>query len=191
MKKEVTNKPQKMKSKAEIEKIKPKVTLVEFTMSAVIPTVQYGNIQPSITVKADSIESAREVVAPIIEDLYNKYSEQVPRFLKPVIKEKEKIVPAEVITETIKVEPKPYVPNIATPDALKPEGHPVNATDVPFDNSKKNEAYSKTEHIIKTATSEPVLDIIEQKIKDSVKIAEEDKPELLKLVEGRRKLIEF
>lgn len=93
----------KTKAKKAIEKkeVKPKVTLVEFTMSAVIPTVQYGNIQPSITVKADSIESAREMVAPIIESMYNQYSEQIPRFLKPAIKEVVKTVAPEVITETI------------------------------------------------------------------------------------------
>lgn len=185
----------KTKAKKAIEKkeVKPKVTLVEFTMSAVIPTVQYGNIQPSITVKADSIESAREMVAPIIESMYNQYSEQIPRFLKPAIKEVVKTVAPEVITETIKVEPTPVAvkPNIATPDTSVPPSHPVNATDVPFNEAGREEAYLKAENAIKSAQTEEALNIINEKMNLSTKIHADDKVKLFELSASRRKLISF
>lgn len=185
------------KTKKVIEKkekeVKPKVTLVEFTLSAVIPTVQYGNIQPSITVKADSIESAIERVSPLIESMYDKYSEQVPRFLKPEIKMKEKVVPPEIIVETVKVEPTLVdpKPNIAVPDTASPAAHPVNATDVPFDESTRQEAYLKAENVIKSAQTDEALNLIQEKIMSSTKIHNEDKPKLIEAIIGRRKLITF
>lgn len=169
-----------------------KVTLVEFTMSAVIPTVHYGNIQPSITVKCDSIDTARATVAPIIEDMYNKYAEQVPRFLKPEIKERVKTVAPEVITEKTKVDPTPVKPVEKAPEpapAPVVQSHPVNATDVPFPSS--SEAFLKAENAIKSASSAEALDLIQQKIESSTKIAQEEKPKLVDMIKQKYSLLEF
>lgn len=42
-------------------------------MTAVIPTTQYGNLQPSIEVEANDIEEAKDYAVPHIEALWAKY----------------------------------------------------------------------------------------------------------------------
>jgi hypothetical protein len=49
---------------------------MKYTITAVIPTVQYGNIQPSIEVEADTFEEANAMAMPHIEKLWAKYSEK-------------------------------------------------------------------------------------------------------------------
>jgi len=194
----------KTTTKKETKPKVPKVRFMSFTMSATIPTVQYGNIQPSITVEANTIEDAREFVEPIIEEMYDKYCEQIPRFLKKPIKEVVKEVPAETIVETVKVEvpvhkPDPasikttvpeMKPNIAHPDPTVPPAHPVNAKDVPFEDGK-DEAYLKTEGVIKSAMTIEAIDMIIEKIEASVKIKPEDKPALILLAHQRKSFISF
>lgn len=45
----------------------------KFRITAVIPTVQYGNIQPEYEVEADSYEEAEKIAMPYIEALWDKY----------------------------------------------------------------------------------------------------------------------
>lgn len=81
---------------AEIEN-KP-VTLISYTMGAVIPTMQYGNIQPSITVSAGSIQEAEDICLAHIENLFAifmKKEEEVPPVVnvpKNVVEEKKVVV---------------------------------------------------------------------------------------------------
>lgn len=47
-----------------------------FTITAVIPTVQYGNLQPSITVEAETYEQAKQIGLERIEELWDIYAER-------------------------------------------------------------------------------------------------------------------
>lgn len=47
-----------------------------FTITAVIPTVQYGNLQPSITVEANTFEEAKEIALKRIQELWDVYGER-------------------------------------------------------------------------------------------------------------------
>lgn len=49
---------------------------IKYTLTAVVPVCQYGNLQPAIEVEADSIEEAESIVLPYIEGFFNKYSEK-------------------------------------------------------------------------------------------------------------------
>ena len=49
---------------------------MKFTITAVIPTVQYGNIQPSIEVEAETFEEAQAYAMPKIEALWAQYAEK-------------------------------------------------------------------------------------------------------------------
>lgn len=49
------------------------MTKIKYTIAATIPTTQYGNLQPSIEVEADSIEEAQAATLPHIEALWAKY----------------------------------------------------------------------------------------------------------------------
>lgn len=48
---------------------------MKYTISATIPTVQYGNLQPSVEVEAESFEEARALVLPEIQELWNSVCE--------------------------------------------------------------------------------------------------------------------
>lgn len=48
---------------------------MKFTITATIPTTQYGNIQPSIEVEAPTFEEAQTIALPEIEKLWKRYAE--------------------------------------------------------------------------------------------------------------------
>lgn len=48
---------------------------MKFTITAVIPVAQYGNLQPSIEVEAETYEEAYALVMPKIEAIWNRYVE--------------------------------------------------------------------------------------------------------------------
>lgn len=50
--------------------------LHKFRITAVIPTVQYGNIQPEYEVEAPTFEEAQDIALPYIEKLWNKYCQK-------------------------------------------------------------------------------------------------------------------
>lgn len=49
---------------------------MKYVITAVIPTVQYGNIQPSIEVEADTFEEANAQAMPHIEELWEQYADK-------------------------------------------------------------------------------------------------------------------
>lgn len=69
----------KTPKKTTVKKATPKKTapkLQSFKITAVIPTVQYGNIQPEYQVEAPTYEEAHEIAMPYIEKLWNQYCQQ-------------------------------------------------------------------------------------------------------------------
>lgn len=50
--------------------------LKEYTLKATIPTGNYANIQPEITVEADSIEEAQKTTLPHIKSMFSQFSDQ-------------------------------------------------------------------------------------------------------------------
>lgn len=68
---------------------------MKYTISATIPTVQYGNMQPSIEVEADSFEEARAIVMPEIQSLWNSVCEEGKELVvrgEPVLREVKHVV---------------------------------------------------------------------------------------------------
>lgn len=49
---------------------------MKIELGAVIPTIQYGNIQPKFEVEAESIEAGLAIIEPQIKALYDKYSDK-------------------------------------------------------------------------------------------------------------------
>lgn len=46
---------------------------IKYTLTATIPTVQYGNIQPSIEIEAETLEEAEKATLPHIRDLWARF----------------------------------------------------------------------------------------------------------------------
>ncbi len=157
----------------------PKVGLISFRVSAVIPTQQYGNIQPSIEVMAGSIEDARAVVMPIIEDLYQTYAE-LP------LNGKEPKFYGKITAETVNVAaPAPKEKEVAesSPSSTAASEVATSPTTVP----SKSDAVLKAEKAIGLAMSIEATEAIQSQIEKSVKIEASDKPALYTLVLKKRK----
>lgn len=163
---------------------KPKKSSVKFvslTVTAVIPTQQYGNIQPKIEVQADNYADARAFVMPLIEELYAQYTETKPGFLGR-IQVTEKVV-GQVMPITPAAEKK-LAQTSTTPQA----GHVADATATASaaPAKPKSEFVLKAEKMLSLAATEDAAIRIQDQIEKSTKIAEEDKPELLKQCLVRR-----
>lgn len=161
------------------------VELLEFSVSAVIPIQQYGNIQPRITVRGHSIRRAREIVMPIMESLYKQYAEtplngKEPRFYEGTVTVEEKRV------ERVEA-PEQKVPETPSEDAQNAvAGSPTNAAPAPA-KVEKPEAVVKAERAIALAVTLDAIDLIKEKIAASEKIEASFKPALLELVDAKRK----
>ena len=146
---------------------KSKVTLVSFEVTAVISTQQYGNIQPSITVNAPTIEEAREHVMPMIEDMFKQYSEVRPGFLGRVTASEKVVKPTPAPT---------------------PAPTPTNQHG---EDGQKSAPFMKAERAIELATGHDALALIEAQVNKSVKIDPADKPALLVMITNRRNELPF
>lgn len=159
------------------------VQLVQFEMSAVIPTMQYGNIQPKITVTAPSMEEARDAVMPIISGLYASYGEKA---LRSNVTVTEKVVEAPKVMADIA--PKTQETSPKAPEAVKEVIAPQAVTTAPVAPiinpavpAETPEAVRKAEKAISLAATEDALKLIEGQITNSVKIDPSYKPALLGL----------
>jgi len=177
------------------------VTLVSFSVTAVIPTQQYGNIQPTIQVNAPTIEEARAMVMPVIENFYETYAE-LPLNGKPVkflakVTESHKVV-------NIEPEKAPTAAPVVTPAAttapkVEPEATgssaaasvPSSSESIPQTTTERPEAFKKAEKAISLAASHDALAAIEAQIQSSIKINPDDKPELYKILNEKRNSIPF
>ena len=135
------------------------VELVSYSIKAVIPTGSYANIQPEIIVKAKNLEEASAFVLPHIDMLYRKYAPS----LLPVVDLKKEIAKPTVIT-TGEIKPESFSENTGTTISVS----------APF---------MKAEQAIGSCLSPEALQLIESQISKSVKLNNEEKFALLKLVE--------
>jgi len=186
------------------EKKVSKVTLVTFSMKAVIPTQSFGNFQPEITVTAPTIEEARAFVLPIMEDLYQQYAEATPDgrtpkfFKKPDVVMKEKVVTPPATTQApIKApaqQTTPVQPQATTPPAPQAtaSSQKEDPDEVPFvgtqhPDAPKSPQYMKGAGMIEGTMSMEALDAVEDKVKNSIKLSSQEKDELMVLVLKKRK----
>lgn len=149
----------------------PAVKLVSFTITAIIPTEPYGNIQPAITVQAANIEDAKAVVLPHIDALMAKYSMNAPKVSGITTKAPE--------TPAAKVQTTPAAKALENkaPEAPKKEEKPAEEASVP---------YQKAQNAIKTAYSLKALELISDQIIFSKKLHEGEKLRLQPLVAAKK-----
>jgi len=62
-----------MEKKIKAKVIKPKVTMISYSIKMTIPTGQYANIQPEIVVKAGTPEEAEKYIIPHMNKLWKEY----------------------------------------------------------------------------------------------------------------------
>lgn len=163
----------------------PPVTFKSFSVRAVIPVQQYSNIQPEITVEAMTYEQARDFVMPLIEDLFRQYSESKPAFLGKVT-ETVKVVTPPAQQDTTFNPTANAVASSATAPAPVASNESNAVTSTPANAAQKSEAVVKAEKKISLAMSDDAVQLIQDQIQQSVKIAPEDKPALITLCLHKR-----
>ena len=179
---------------ASVVKNEQKVALVSFSVKATVPTQQYGNIQPEIVVKAGTVQDAIDHVMPFIEGLYQRYAEAPANGNTPAFYNKANVVvverKVEQVAPTPAPEPKPKTEQVivtkqpAAPTATAPVSYPVEKAEpkgesviepVPFE---KDESYKRAEGALLAAASKDAVILIEDQIKRSTRIVEDQKPHL-------------
>lgn len=170
---------------------KTSVKLIEFGVVATIPTMPYGNIMPSITVQANSIEEARATVMPVIEELFLAYAEK-PRDgsklsfagarVTETVKEVVPVTPAPAPAPVEAPEPAP-APVEAAEEAPAPQTAPEPAQAAPA--ASESEFAARARKMIGLAMTEEAAQKIKTQIENSEKIPPAEKPALLELVEAK------
>ena len=190
MKKEPTKKaPTKKAPTKKAPAKKAKVTLLEFSITAVIPTMSYGNIQPTISVKAKTLEEANEFVLPYIEELYKTYAysenkTSYPRFMKEKVTVTEKVVDvkkkeqaktevAETVKETEKVSTPEVKKEVLQVPSKPSEGDSLSAS------LEESRSFTKASKAIASAMSIDAVDQLQAQINRSKNLTEPEKPLLL------------
>lgn len=175
---------------AKPKKVKTTAKFVSFTVTAVIPTQQYGNIQPKIEVQADSYQDARDFVMPLIEEMYIRYGESKPDFLGRITETIKvvKAVAGEKLEKGDLVKKAPEEVPTAQQEAAKTLPPQATASTTPTATApvQKPESVLKAEKAVSLAMTEDALNLIKNQIEKSVKIPAEFKPALLNTCEIRR-----
>ncbi len=162
----------------------PKVKLLTYTLKAVIPTGQYANIQPEITVRADTLEHAERVVMPYIETLFARYREagvlpiQTP--MRPVVTPQNTPVGSKTTAPVAPTAPVAKAPVSAPVEAPKAAPAPVAPAAIVL-----TVPFTRAKGAIESCTSMAALKLVSDQVDKSTKLVEDEKVELRKLVAAK------
>jgi hypothetical protein len=163
---------EKVKIKKISKKMKKKIAkivMVEYSIGMTIPVAQYANITPRIVVKAFGPEEALNYISPHMNRLWKEYYMVNERAVQPAP------VPVVTIKPVVKASApvnKPSEP-VATSAATVVEV-PASPT--------SNSSVIKATNAINSCKSIEALEMIKNQVEISVKIEEEEKPALLKMI---------
>lgn len=162
------------------KKVVSTVKLVTYTIKAIIPTGAYANIQPEITVSAESLEEAEAYVIPHINKLFEEFlNKSERRVVVPKVEVKETPAPvAKVENVKIPVDNKiedkkePIDPQKTNDDIARLKaGEPLHS--IP---------YTKASNAINSCMSLDALEIIKGQVIKSEKLTDTEKKALLETV---------
>lgn len=147
----------------------PKFKLISYTLKAVIPTGQFANIQPEVTVQAATIQDAERAVMPYIESLFAKYRNGGSSVQVQVTPAQDPIKP--VVTAPAPAPVAPVVKEAQVAPTVTQEA-PIVLT-VPFNRAKS---------AVESCTSKEALQLVSDQITKSTKLTDSEKNTLSSLV---------
>ncbi len=165
--------------------LKPHFKLVSYTIKAVIPTGQYANIQPEVTVEAETIEHAERAVMPHIEAMFAKYRDGGVKNIEPLRMVVTPVVVSPKCTEPVPMAKMPDVqlnpislPTNKAPiqNITAPTSAPEITLSVPFNRAKG---------AIDSCTSPEALKLVSDQIEKSTKLIDSEKIELKKFISDK------
>lgn len=142
-----------------------RVVLVNYTIKAVIPTGPFANIQPEITVTATSLEDAEKYVIPHIDKLFVKYFNAYLNGV-PAVKSTQK-----------SPEPTQKQTHVSSGPTTNIGPTPVHM---------KTEAHIKAEQAVNGCTSMEAINLVTEKIFNSVKLTPDEKKILSELITEKK-----
>jgi len=164
---------------------KEKVEMLSYSIKMVIPTVEFGNIQPEIIVKAGSVEAAHDFIIPHMNKLWKEYYLVDGKRPKaptptPVVK------PIPAVETLIVTTPTPAYETVSTTEPnvkiVSDSSNPSLITSEQIDNPPvstppppSSVALVKATQAIESCMSLEALQLIINQVKISVKLTEEDK----------------
>ncbi len=178
----VSKKPVVAKTLAGSRKaVKKPFELVSYSVKAVIPVGAYANIQPEITIRAESIEQAERVVMPFIEALFTKYRSD-GTIVSTVTTAPAKPVVAQPAQPQTPVKPQPTAQ--AKPEAPKA---PVATQEAPI---VLTVPFNRAKGAVESCTSQEALKNITDQIEKSVKLTDGEKQALSVVVADKKKALD-
>ncbi len=175
------------------KKASPKFKLVSYTMKAIIPTGMYSNLQPEITVEAESIEHAERAVMPHIEALFAKYREgSVPTVTKGLATNS--IIESLKVPETPKnINPAKNTKIVNPNESLAVDPNRSTATASPEMEKKvenmivMSQPFNRAKSAVNSCVSADALKLVDDQISKSSKLIDSEKAELRKIVDAKKK----
>lgn len=150
-----------------------KVELVSYTIRAVISTGQYSNIQPEITVLANTLEEAKAYVLPHVDELFKVYLNRGDR-------------PVYFVGGTAaKAEPIVTTANVIDPPKGNGKPEPETKAETvkePAKSTGPSEPFKKAFQAVTSCLSAEALAVIKGQIEKSVKLNDKEKTELAEVV---------
>ncbi len=172
-----------------VKKIKaPSFKLISYTLKAVIPTGQYANIQPEITVQAKTLEAAERAVMPYIETLFAKYRDGG---VQPILATRG-MTTTQPVAPTPAQAPKPAAPTVGV-DMAKPGSEKTVETTVDTKTGTVSVApaivltvpFNRAKGAIDSCMSLEALKLVSDQVEKSTKLIDTEKAELRKVAAAK------
>ena len=158
----------------------PKVKLVSYEVKAIIPVGMYANIQPGIVVQAETLEQAERAVMPHIEALFAKYREGGAMTVTTVpVKKQDETGPAQPLPKDMSNQ---EIVVMLNDKKVTPEQVMATAPVIPL-----SEPFNRAKRAIESAMSIDAVNLIEEQVRVSVKLIEDEKQTLYTQILLKRK----
>ena len=147
----------------------------------VIPTVQFGNIQPEIIVKANSVDEAHDFIVPHMNKLWKEYylvDGKRPKAQAPTAPVKTTVTPVTTTYIPLQGATGDLIPPKNTPSVPNPSLITSDQIDNPVTSPVSSVALVKATQAIESCMSLDALKLIINQVKISVKLTEDDKKSL-------------
>jgi hypothetical protein len=160
-----------------------KVKLINYTIKAVIPTGPFGNIQPEITVSANSIEDAQAIVFAHIETLFKTYLDfTVPKPAAPTVG----VVGVSSLNDQIQTVA-PKVQPVGATVSSNGQTEPMNVVKGPVE--ELSDAFKAAAKAISGARTEKAIVMFGEQIGISIRLMAKEKSQLFGIMQDRRKAL--
>ena len=171
---------------------KKKPILISYSIKMVIPTVAYGNVQPEIIVKANSVEEAHDFIVPHMNKLWKEYYlvdgkrpvEEPKPVAKPFIPPTPPSVGPTIVTTPLTTEKKELIEQVW---GTSQGAEAISGDNVITQPPASSVAFIKASQAISSCLSVDAFNIISERVQDSIKLTDSDKQSLLPILESRYK----